>query len=70
LYGLDHGGGAYGAADVTRDFSIGRAQVVQAEESSHRIVVIRDGAELLSLPCSYGGGDLDRNVTPSGIHVV
>ncbi|MBD0861657.1 L,D-transpeptidase family protein [Gordonia sp. zg691] len=70
LYGLDHGGGAYGAADVTSDFSIGRAQVVKAVESSHRIVVLRDGAELMSLPCSYGGGDLDRNVTRSGIHVV
>ncbi|WP_035717420.1 MULTISPECIES: L,D-transpeptidase [Gordonia] len=70
LYGLDHGGGAYGAADVTSDFSIGRAQVVKAEESSHRIVVLRDGVELMALPCSYGGGDLDRNVTRSGIHVV
>ena len=24
----------------------------------------------MTLPCSYGGGDLDRNVTRSGIHVV
>ncbi|MDH3005913.1 MULTISPECIES: L,D-transpeptidase [Gordonia] len=70
LYGLDHGGGAFGAADVTSDFSIGRAQVVRAVESSHRIDVLRDGVELMSLPCSYGGGDLDRNVTRSGIHVV
>ena len=70
LYGLDHGGGAYGAADVTSDFTIGRAQVVKADAPSHRIVVIRDGAELMALPCSYGEGDLDRNVTRSGIHVV
>ncbi|MDL9936903.1 Ig-like domain-containing protein [Gordonia sp. ABSL1-1] len=70
FYGLDHGGGAYGAADVTSDYTIGRAQVVKAEASSHQIVVIRDGATLMTLPCSYGGGDLDRNVTRSGIHVV
>lgn len=70
LYGLDHGGGAFGAADVTSDFTIGRAQVVKADAPSHRIVVIRDGAELMALPCSYGEGDLDRNVTRSGIHVV
>ncbi len=70
LYGLDHGGGAYGAANVTSDFTIGRAQVVKADAPSHRIVVIRDGAELMALPCSYGEGDLDRNVTRSGIHVV
>ena len=70
LYGLDHGDGAYGAADVTSDFTIGRAQVVKAEASSHQIVVVRDGSTLMTLPCSYGGGDLDRNVTRSGIHVV
>lgn len=70
LYGVDHGGGAYGAADVTSDFGIGRSQIVKAESSSHQIVVLRDGAELMTLPCSYGEGDLDRNVTRSGIHVV
>ncbi|SIS17904.1 L,D-transpeptidase [Williamsia sterculiae] len=70
LYGLDHGDGAYGAADVTVDFTVGRNQVVKAEASSHQIVVVRDGATLMTLPCSYGEGDLDRNVTRSGIHVV
>ncbi|GAC70176.1 L,D-transpeptidase [Gordonia soli] len=70
LYGVDLGGGDYGAADVTSDFTIGRAQVVKAEASSHQITVVRDGATLMTLPCSYGGGDLDRNVTRSGIHVV
>ncbi|MGW0038314.1 L,D-transpeptidase [Gordonia sp. NPDC003376] len=70
LYGLDHGDGAYGAADVTSDFVIGRSQIVKAEASSHQIVVVRDGATLMTLPCSYGEGDLDRNVTRSGIHVV
>ncbi|NDK89252.1 L,D-transpeptidase family protein [Gordonia desulfuricans] len=70
LYGLDHGDGAYGAADVTSDFVIGRSQIVKAEASSHQIVVVRDGSTLMTLPCSYGEGDLDRNVTRSGIHVV
>ncbi|WP_187588801.1 Ig-like domain-containing protein [Gordonia sp. OPL2] len=70
LYGVDHGDGAYGAADVTSDFTIGRSQIVKAEASSHQIVVVRDGGVLMTLPCSYGGGDLDRNVTRSGIHVV
>ncbi|QHN24897.1 L,D-transpeptidase family protein [Gordonia pseudamarae] len=70
LYGVQMGDGLYGAADMTSDFSIGRAQVVKAEASSHQIVVIRDGATLMTLPCSYGEGDLDHNVTRSGIHVV
>lgn len=70
LYGLDHGDGVYGAADVTSDFTIGRSQIVKADATSFKIDVIRDGGLLMSLPCSYGSGDLDRNVTRSGIHVV
>ena len=70
LYGLDHGDGAYGAADVTSDYVVGRSQIVKADAGSHQIVVVRDGATLRTLPCSYGQGDVDRNVTRSGIHVV
>ena len=67
---LDHGDGAYGAADVTSDYVVGRSQIVKADAGSHQIVVVRDGATLMTLPCSYGQGDVDRNVTRSGIHVV
>ncbi len=70
LYGLDVGGGVFGDSDVTVDFTIGRSQIVKADANSHQIVVVRDGAPIMTLPCSYGGGDLDRNVTRSGIHVV
>ncbi len=70
LYGLDHGDGAYGAADVTSDFVIGRSQIVKADATSFKIDVMQGSAVLMTLPCSYGSGDLDRNVTRSGIHVV
>ncbi|KUI29932.1 L,D-transpeptidase [Mycobacterium sp. IS-1742] len=71
LYGVKFGGDAYGAADSSLDFTIGRRQVVRAEASSHRIQVIDQvGAVIMDFPCSYGEGDLDRNVTRSGIHVV
>ncbi|MCV7151444.1 L,D-transpeptidase family protein [Mycobacterium pyrenivorans] len=70
LYGVPFGDGAYGAADSTLDFTIGRFQVVKAEASSHQIQVITDAGVIMTLPCSYGEGDLDRNVTRSGIHVV
>lgn len=71
LYGVKFGEDAYGAADASLDFSIGRRQVVKAEASSHRIQVIdQGGAVIMDFPCSYGEGDLDRNVTRSGIHVV
>ncbi len=70
LYGVPFGDSAYGAADSTLDFTIGRFQVVKAEASSHQIEVITDAGVIMALPCSYGEGDLDRNVTRSGVHVV
>lgn len=70
LYGVPFGDGAYGATDSTLDFTVGRRQVVKAEASSHQIEVITDEGVIMTLPCSYGEGDVDRNVTRSGIHVV
>ncbi|CAN5645170.1 Ig-like domain-containing protein [soil metagenome] len=70
LYGVPFGQNAYGATDSTLDFSIGRFQLVKAEASSHQIEVLTDAGVIMTLPCSYGEGDLDRNVTRSGIHVV
>ncbi|MCE0767476.1 Ig-like domain-containing protein [Pseudonocardia kujensis] len=70
LYGVDYGGGQFGAADVTSDFQIGRAQVVKADARSFRMVVIRDGKQVANYPASYGlAADPDRN-TRSGVHVV
>ena len=70
LYGVDFGADSYGSADSTLDFDIGRRQVVQADATSHRIRVINDDGVLFDFPCSYGEGDLPRNVTRSGTHVV
>jgi lipoprotein-anchoring transpeptidase ErfK/SrfK len=70
LYGVDYGGGAYGADDVTLDFTIGRSQIVKAEATSHRMQVVRDGQTIMDIPVSYGEGNEARNVTRSGVHVV
>jgi lipoprotein-anchoring transpeptidase ErfK/SrfK len=71
LYGVPFGDGAYGAQDISLNFEIGRRQVVKAEASSHRIQVLdAGGAVIMDFPCSYGEGDLPRNITRSGIHVV
>ena len=71
LYGVPFGDGAYGAQDSTLHFEIGRRQVVKADAPSHRLrVEDAAGATIMDFPCSYGEGDLDRNVTRSGIHVV
>lgn len=70
LYGVKFGDDAYGAADSTLDFDIGRRQVVKADSTSHRIQVITDAGVIMDFPCSYGEADKPRNVTRSGIHVV
>ncbi|MGI5127121.1 L,D-transpeptidase [Pseudonocardia sp. CA-107938] len=70
LEGVDYGGGAVGAADVSSTFTIGRAQIVKADVNSFRMIVLRDGKQVMDLPASYGlGADPERN-TRSGIHVV
>jgi lipoprotein-anchoring transpeptidase ErfK/SrfK len=71
LYGVPFGDGAFGAQDITLNFEIGRLQVVKADASSHRIQVLdAGGAVIMDFPCSYGEGDLPRNITRSGVHVV
>jgi lipoprotein-anchoring transpeptidase ErfK/SrfK len=70
LYGVAYGQGAYGAADISSTFEIGRAQIVKADVNSHRMIVMRDGHQVLDFPASYGlGSDPNRN-TRSGIHIV
>ena len=70
LYGVALGDGSYGKEDISTRFMIGRSQIVKADVNSHRMVVIRDGQEVMNFPASYGlSADPNRNTT-SGIHVV
>jgi len=70
VYGLKFADGAYGAGDVTSDFTIGRNQVVKADVNSHDLLVFRDGKKVASYPASFGKGDTPDKITRSGIHVV
>ncbi|WP_328841739.1 L,D-transpeptidase [Nakamurella leprariae] len=79
VYGLEFGPGAYGASDLTSDFTIGRNQVVKADVNSHQMVVEQDGVPVASYPASYGRGVVVENgvekvdpnlITRSGVHVV
>jgi len=73
LYGVQLAPGAYGAADITSDFTIGRNQVVLADANSHNLVVQQDGVTVATYDASYGSGDDigDPNrVTRSGTHIV
>jgi lipoprotein-anchoring transpeptidase ErfK/SrfK len=70
LYGVDFGDDAYGAEDLSLNITIARRQVVKGDAPSHRIQVETDAGVIMDFPCSYGSGDLPRNVTRSGTHVV
>ena len=70
LYGVNHGDGMWGQEDLNLHFTVGRTQIVKADVTSHRLVVVRDGKVVMDFPASYGlGSDPDR-VTRSGTHVV
>jgi lipoprotein-anchoring transpeptidase ErfK/SrfK len=70
LYGVNFGDDAYGAEDVSLNFTIGRRQVVKANAPSHRIQVETDAGVIMDFACSYGEADQPRNVTRNGTHVV
>jgi lipoprotein-anchoring transpeptidase ErfK/SrfK len=70
LYGVAYGDGSYGKDDVTSTFTIGRSQIVKADVNSHRLVVIRDGQEVMNFPASYGLASDPQRHTTNGTHVV
>jgi lipoprotein-anchoring transpeptidase ErfK/SrfK len=70
IYGHDLGSAGYGKSDVGSTFTIGRSQIVRADEDSHHLVVIRDGQEVMNLPASYGMESDPNRVTRSGVHIV
>ncbi|QQQ76117.1 L,D-transpeptidase family protein [Saccharothrix sp. 6-C] len=70
LYGVAYGGGAFGRADVTSDFTIGRNQVVKIDTPSHQLVVQRDGQTVATYPASFGKDDDPALNTPNGTFVV
>jgi lipoprotein-anchoring transpeptidase ErfK/SrfK len=70
LYGVAYGDGSYGEDDLTTSFTIGRAQIVKADVNSHRMIVIRDGQEVMNFPASYGLASDPQRHTTNGIHVV
>ena len=72
LYGVNLGG-AWGREDITKNFSIGRKQVVKADVETFRLEVYVDDALVKTYPVSYGaqGADADpERATRNGIHVV
>jgi lipoprotein-anchoring transpeptidase ErfK/SrfK len=63
-------GNGWGREDISADFQIGRAQIVKADVSTHRLVVIVDDVITRNYPVSYGKDSVPGRNTVSGIHVV
>jgi lipoprotein-anchoring transpeptidase ErfK/SrfK len=70
LYGVDYGNGAFGKADLSSVFSIGRNQVTKIHTPDHQMVVYRNGSQVASYPSSNGSdGDPERN-SPNGTVII
>jgi lipoprotein-anchoring transpeptidase ErfK/SrfK len=70
LYGVAYGDGAYGRADVSTNFTIGRNQVTKINTPDHQMVVYRDGARVASYPSSNGRDDDPNLNTPNGTMII
>jgi lipoprotein-anchoring transpeptidase ErfK/SrfK len=70
LYGVNYGNNSWGREDIAADFTIGRSQIVKADVSSFRMVVIVDDVITKNYPVSYGKMSEPGRQTVSGIHVV
>lgn len=67
LKNVSTGEDSVGGNNLTLDFEIGRKQVVKADVKSHRMVVTRDGKEVMNFPASLGA---PRSPSYNGTHVV
>ena len=45
LFGIDYGGGAFGRADVSSSFTIGRAQIVKADATEEDVAKVNLGEQ-------------------------
>ena len=70
LYGVAYGDGAYGKADLSTAFNIGRNRVTKINTPDHKLDVYQDGALAVSYPTSNGlDEDPERN-TPNGTVII
>ncbi|SDM68686.1 L,D-transpeptidase [Allokutzneria albata] len=70
LRGVRFDEGVYGKNDFTRNFTIGRHQLVRADTGTFRLIVERDGVEIRNYPASYGDDSDPKRTTRSGRYFV
>jgi lipoprotein-anchoring transpeptidase ErfK/SrfK len=76
--GVNLGGGVYGAANASTNFTIGRSLIAYADNNSHYTQVFIDGVMVRNMACSMGKGGYTNTSdgtqihfwTQDGVHVV
>ncbi|NME81218.1 Ig-like domain-containing protein [Rhodococcus sp. 7Tela_A2] len=67
VYGKDLGDGLFGQDDVHSSFTIGDAVVITADDNTKQVTVNRNGADVMTMPTSFGKDDAP---TPNGVYVI
>ncbi|QUQ70385.1 L,D-transpeptidase [Kutzneria sp. CA-103260] len=70
LYGTSFGNGAYGAEDMSLNFTVGRNLVMRGNTQNHHLQVFQDGNMIADYPASFGLDSDPGRVTNSGTHIV
>ncbi|MGO1050524.1 L,D-transpeptidase [Crossiella sp. CA198] len=70
LFAVPYGKNVFGRASLSTKFTIGRAQIVEASVATKRMIVKRDGRELMNLPASLGDESKPDLRTANGIYMV
>ncbi|MBM7457345.1 lipoprotein-anchoring transpeptidase ErfK/SrfK [Rhodococcus coprophilus] len=67
VYGKDLGDGLFGQDDVRSTFTIGDAVVITADDNTKQVTVNRNGADVMTMPTSFGKADTP---TPNGVYTI
>lgn len=67
-FGVDLGGGVYGASNAGTHFTIGRQLLAISDNSTHRTKVYIDGKLVRDMKCSNGKGGYTKGANGQSIH--
>lgn len=70
LFAVPYGKNVFGRANLSTKFTIGRAQIVEASVATKRMVVKRDGREIMNFAASLGDESKPDLRTANGIYMV
>ncbi|GLU48805.1 L,D-transpeptidase [Nocardiopsis ansamitocini] len=69
LAGVNAAEGVYGVKNHQLNFEVGRSQITTVDDSSHRMVIERDGEQIKDFPISNGEATTRAYTTTSGTHL-